>query len=559
MRKLNDFGEKIGGAKKDIWALFNSLSNEEQGEMAQKVKLWKRPDYRAMVKNGTPKDVCFWQSQMRKAVISRPKMDAAAYVKFVIEFKADVEACNTLDEIKAFYAGYPKNAEENGIFKYLVKTSADPDDKRWTYASSETKPFFDGNLVLRYVYRPKMIAKECDASGFLDDRETRENAKYEITVVKRDNVKSEQRNDGSYKNTVTCSDCMKIYYDTRDYSDTVKSSVSGELFIAEYDRRRIAVCMTKEEAEDAIKDHKEKIAAEKAKEKKEAFLPPHLSKIERTGSDYNFFRFSDGNILMARYGLRGGEFGNYTTSKDRLGSINMAYDAFEDLHKALGISAKDISLGDNLAIAFGARGRGSAMAHYEPVKNVINMTKRRGAGSLAHEWGHAMDAYIGKKLGLYGFMSQSISAVNVPESAKELIEAMKMQDNKETEFYIASKYFDKSYKKAGNGYWSSTHEMFARAFACYVRDKLGDRKSDYLVGHSEFASDGIKTAVPMGDERKVINENFDAFISDMISLGYFSKNEENNQEKKTENEAEDEVEMIDIMVYEDENGQLMFC
>ena len=262
---------------------------------------------------------------------------------------------------------------------------------------------------------------------------------------------------------------------------------------------------------------------------------------------------------MARYGLRGGEFGNYTTSKDRLGSINMAYDAFEDLHKALGISAKDISLGDNLAIAFGARGRGSAMAHYEPVKNVINMTKRRGAGSLAHEWGHAMDAYIGKKLGLYGFMSQSISAVNVPESAKELIEAMKMQDNKETEFYIASKYFDKSYKKAGNGYWSSTHEMFARAFACYVRDKLGDRKSDYLVGHSEFASDGIKTAVPMGDERKVINENFDAFISDMISLGYFSKNEENNQEKKTENEAEDEVEMIDIMVYEDENGQLMFC
>ena len=57
MKKLNDFGEKIGGAKKDLWALFNSLSNEEQGEMAQKTKLWKRPDYRAMVQEGTPKEV----------------------------------------------------------------------------------------------------------------------------------------------------------------------------------------------------------------------------------------------------------------------------------------------------------------------------------------------------------------------------------------------------------------------------------------------------------------------------------------------------------------------
>ena len=186
------------------------------------------------------------------------------------------------------------------------------------------------------------------------------------------------------------------------------------------------------------------------------------------------------------------------------------------------------------------------MAHYEPVKNVINMTKRRGAGSLAHEWGHAMDAYLGKKLNLHGFMSQSVSAANVPESAKELIGAMKMQDNKETEF-------DKGYKKAGNGYWSSTPEMFARAFACYVRDKLGDRKSDYLVGHSEFASDGIKTAVPMGEERKVINEKFDVFISEMVSLGFFSKNEEKAKE------PDEEVEVIDIVLYESSDGQLMFC
>lgn len=49
----------------------------------------------------------------------------------------------------------------------------------------------------------------------------------------------------------------------------------------------------------------------------------------------------------------------------------------------------------NLAIAFGARGSGAALAHYEPERNVINLTKMKGAGCLAHEWGHALDNKIG--------------------------------------------------------------------------------------------------------------------------------------------------------------------
>ena len=72
MKKLNDFGEKIGGAKKDLWALFNSLSNEEQGEMAQKTKLWKRPDYRAVGQEGTPKEV--FQSEEFKQIFGAEEL-----------------------------------------------------------------------------------------------------------------------------------------------------------------------------------------------------------------------------------------------------------------------------------------------------------------------------------------------------------------------------------------------------------------------------------------------------------------------------------------------------
>jgi hypothetical protein len=38
-------------------------------------------------------------------------------------------------------------------------------------------------------------------------------------------------------------------------------------------------------------------------------------------------------------------------------------------------------------------------AHYEPERAVINLTKLNGAGSLAHEWWHALDHYFGRQDG----------------------------------------------------------------------------------------------------------------------------------------------------------------
>jgi hypothetical protein len=67
-----------------------------------------------------------------------------------------------------------------------------------------------------------------------------------------------------------------------------------------------------------------------------------------------------------------------------------------DLADTLGIPAETLSLGGQLGLAFGARGKGRAAAHYEPGKLVINLTKLSGAGTLAHEWGHALDHYFGQ-------------------------------------------------------------------------------------------------------------------------------------------------------------------
>lgn len=102
------------------------------------------------------------------------------------------------------------------------------------------------------------------------------------------------------------------------------------------------------------------------------------------------------NALVNDFGFRGIEFGNWNNQQDRQDAINAGYDAMADLTEMLGVPLEFMSLGGNLSLAFGARGQGlsGARAHYEPDRMVINLTKEKGFGALAHEWFHALDHYL---------------------------------------------------------------------------------------------------------------------------------------------------------------------
>ena len=128
-------------------------------------------------------------------------------------------------------------------------------------------------------------------------------------------------------------------------------------------------------------------------------LPP-IEKVTREGMpDYRKGNDVTPEQFMSEFGFRGGEFGNWVKDDERQAFLNVAYDSFRDLANVLNVSPKALSLGGKLGIAFGSRGgTGStkgALAHYEPDRVVINMTKLKGAGSLAHEWAHALDNYFG--------------------------------------------------------------------------------------------------------------------------------------------------------------------
>lgn len=99
----------------------------------------------------------------------------------------------------------------------------------------------------------------------------------------------------------------------------------------------------------------------------------------------------------------------------------------------------------------------------------------------------------------------------------------------ETDYYRNSVRMGKECEKDG-GYWESNTEMTARAFACYVKDRLG-YCSDYLAGHADCAvtfaagKDGkleVLKAFPEGDERKAINAAFDEVMEALKKDGMFA-------------------------------------
>jgi hypothetical protein len=99
------------------------------------------------------------------------------------------------------------------------------------------------------------------------------------------------------------------------------------------------------------------------------------------------------------FGFRGVQFGNSVDGSRRQRDLNNAFDAFLDLAEALGIPPKAVSLDGSLALSFGARGSGgrnAAAAHYETDQVIINLTRKNGPGSLAHEWFHALDNYFAR-------------------------------------------------------------------------------------------------------------------------------------------------------------------
>lgn len=238
--------------------------------------------------------------------------------------------------------------------------------------------------------------------------------------------------------------------ETKVVKYVVKNTETGDVMSPQLDTRK--------EAEEYYKNHIEEWKAKwqemKDARKKFVFFDDNVK--PREGKDYRNGRDVTAEDLATTFGFRGIQFGNWTNDADRQAALNQAYDAFMDLADILGVSPKALSLAGELGIAFGARGGGSALAHYEPDEIVINLTKTKGAGSLAHEWWHALDNYFSRQGNIpMGFVTSN------PAEAKMRVE-MRVAWQGVVKAVKGTEYAKRS--MAQGDYWGRMLEMTARLF-----------------------------------------------------------------------------------------------
>ena len=602
-----DFGEKIGGAKKDLWkdrgllaADLDAMNDREAEKFVKKDNIWKKPDYGAMLEDGIPLGVVYFIKKARDSLNASPQYyrrddtpekrlaRQKEYIETVRELQDVISEVRTVEDAMRAYDrffvdhGYLEQVQGWGSGSYYRATQKGQENPAITNKLSNTL------LIRSAVYFERNFTQKAKKEQFGVSKEQKIPKGYAIHF-----------NDGEHTYSKNGDWKPGTYYVTKGYS----------------------ILQTNLESREAALKWVQDFARQRSKGGKVRFVPPQLSHVQRTGPDYRNGAEITGQHYLDTFRFRGGEFGNWMNQNDRQASLNMGFEALKDLASALQISDQDIAYQGTLAIAFGARGSGNAAAHYEPLRKVINLTKMHGAGSLAHEWWHGLDDYLGTKMGAKGMLSEqprlyapfqklietmkykpetpeqaaartkaqtertrknaaswldsavlgslkrngnetqmetyaalreaflagesgaveqinafkkSVTGRVIPKSERERLEIFEhmlsgMQTQEapqigrvETDFYKNSMRMGKECERDG-GYWDSNTEMTARAFACYIKDKL-PYPSDYLAGHADCAAalvsgkDGsmeVLKAYPEGAERQAINAVFDEIVADL--------------------------------------------
>ncbi|MBR2618559.1 MAG: hypothetical protein IKC81_04570, partial [Paludibacteraceae bacterium] len=230
----------------------------------------------------------------------------------------------------------------------------------------------------------------------------------------------------------------------------------------------------------------------------------HRTQITSKTPDIDIRKFLD------EFSLKGVEFGNWLGQGERYDHLLSAGAAINELSKLVG---KNVGFDGNVGIAFGARGVKGAAAHFECVENMINLTKRSGAGTLAHEYGHAIDFNIGAfcdQHKTYAYLSGGRStAATLSDNVGWEMRAMV---NQIVDYVKTTGSFKKLFERTypNSPYWYRRTEVFARFFEQYVAYKTQSKNAylckpwdKYVNGLNKLAylqEDEFKQILPVADK-----------------------------------------------------------
>jgi len=650
LKDTSDVGIEMLGNRRNKGLTLKDIqdanNDTERVAMAVKTKLWERPDYQALVDSGVQPAIAHIVKQIYDGLSSKPAYKGE---KMLYDYVDVVEA--TKKAVDEFLS------DKQAMARMITAVAVKAKKQSWMLNSNEVIDIANiGN------------ENDTDIENYLNYFVDRVFPKNESGARwgrqnKEGNDKANATGNRFYKN---------IQLNLSSFIDAMKAVQQGfpakqeawqrSYQIKEADGKFQVIKKGRYSPKSEHATHDEAVEAARAlvkREREAAFKEPEtpVEKSVRKGRELR----ADGNVsskeLQDAVGLKAVNFGDWmkqpSNAKERQSHVNSAFDAFHDLAEVLNMPVKAMSLDGMLGLAIGAQGKGKFAAHFYPGYNEINLTREKGAGSLAHEWAHGLDHFFGVQAGLAasdepfaswigkhrnvsesGIRKEIVDAFHTivtsmreiqetPETAKARITAQAQYSKERIEQYVernglkealkddetalaaldaiisgetgdyaewpalkgkrkpqgyTSEYvkyianklgwnFDRAndlnltlaghsaaqealkadpvlrkihteyYRAASildggkkDPYWSTPHELFARAFEMYVAEKLAnaDGRNDYLVSawkQAEEINTGnamiddvlneAKKRYPQGKEREAINAAFDVLFNEI--------------------------------------------
>ncbi|MEH6472552.1 MAG: CLCA_X family protein [Halopseudomonas sp.] len=224
--------------------------------------------------------------------------------------------------------------------------------------------------------------------------------------------------------------------------------------------------------------------------------------------------------VRKRFDFRSISIGRWVTQQEQDCACGLFHDALTDLMTILQNPELLISLRGTLSLQYGIGGQPGVAAHYDPSNRCFSLAKNAGPGSIAHEWFHALDHYLGDKAfsdtppGMFASKAWLSEATPVPHPLNDLLfscfkNIMLDEDgNKPSELFRISTKIDKAH---GIVYYSRPEELCARAFEAFVQD--AGISNNFLVAGTKATAEAQKGLYPMGAPRERINVAFTDYFS----------------------------------------------
>lgn len=498
--RIEDFGEKILGARKDMWGKYRAAMTSELPTDVRSITLsqyFPEPNYEAAIAKGITTEQLAIVKALRDSIPAKPQLLGRA-ARWAEGLKAARETANQVLQ----------HPEMVNLFKETDKTDA----------IHNRVAFY---LEIGYPAFTKAKDYTLRSRDYLMYGGTRFNTPTTIYELER----GYKRVAGSQNRAEMVALARKMLTETAAPAkaptklDVYQRRDTGEIIIGKkiatgkfidlkggFERVKDAFdFLTKNQA------HLEALLAEKRK----MYPVRRDTNAPRVGKEYR----PAGTVITPErfsqeFGFRGVQFGNWVEQERRAQDLNNAYDALLDMADIIRIPARAVSLDGTLGLAFGARGKANELAHYERGHVVINLNKKNGAGSLGHEWWHALDNYFSRQDGQNEMTSENPKANSAlrPEM-KEAYQGVltAIMDT----FYGRSKNLDALRSKP---YWSTRTEMTARAFESYLiyKAKQEGHSNDYLaniVNPEAYLGGKERFPYPTDTEMPAIAAAFDRFFN----------------------------------------------